>query len=258
MTIRRWMSGVGLAAFIAASYVAHLKFNRELTSRAVGPGGSLEAPDNLVPSNGVAGGDSGEPAIRINAARRLASVNGKELKLADLTPLNPAATNQDAQFSPATYRYLLDRAVNRELILQTAKAQGVELDESRREQLDQFRMLRKQSEPGLVQALNVDQGRVDFETRDAEAFMLQTELLVRTGASPNVSAEEVQEYYRQHGSEFPGLPADEPARSETWAEIDFQIRTQLSPIKRATFQNQLAAFMNQIKSSANIVLAPLP
>lgn len=258
MTVRRWTLGCGLAALLAASYLANLHFNRKLASGAAARGGGLKTGSNTQIHRERNKTDApAERVIRINAAGILGSVNGRELKLADLLPLNPAQKTQVQELSAATYNFLLDRAVNRELIFQTAKAQGIALDDSQREQLAEFRRQRNQREPGLVQNLNAAGNQVDFEARDAEAFMLQTALLAKAGASPDVTAEEAMEYYRQHSTEYAGLPADEPARSQAWAEIEFQIRTSLAPAKRTKFQSQLSAYMDQMKSVANVALSPV-
>jgi hypothetical protein len=264
MYVRRWLFGCALAAALSLIvYLAAVKFRPVPASPEVGRGGSFVAANNKVaPSNGTAANDaalaSSETVVRVNAAKVLATVNGRQIKLSDLMPLSPMETNEDRTLSLVTYRYLLDRAVNRELILQAANAQGVALDESQIKQLADFRAERRQLGPGLVQQLNADPKQLDFESQDVAAFMLQTELLARTGSSPNVSADEVRAYYDQHAADFADLPADEPARSQTWTAIDFQIRTMLAPAKRAEFQSELVAYMDQVKSAADINLTETP
>ena len=93
--------------------------------------------------------------------------------------------------------------------------------------------------------------------RDAEAFMLQTSLLQKSGASPNVTSQQVQNYYREHAADFGELPADGPAREEAWSKIDYYIRQTLAASVRSDFQTKLTDYMNLLKSGANIQLAPL-
>jgi parvulin-like peptidyl-prolyl isomerase len=257
MTVRQWrILGCGLAALFAASLVVYVTSSHQspvpVAKQQDAETVSVAPPQ---PSKKRAGAPA--PVIQVSATGVLASVNGRQLKLADLMPLSPAKTNHEQALSPETYHYLLERAINRELVLQTAERQGVQLDQAQLAQLDEFRKQRNQREPGLVQRLNTDSDQLDFETRDTEAFMLQTALLARTGASPNVTAEDALEYYSQHASDFAELPPSEPALSQAWANIDFQIRTILAPMKRANFQTQLAAYMDQIKSAADIALTPV-
>jgi hypothetical protein len=262
MTVRRWIIAGGLAAFIAAGLSAYFQPRHPVSQNPAESGQRLavapEKPARPVPniarspasSNGV------DAVIHVNATNVLAVVNGRAITLADLIPLNPARKIQEQEFSATTYKFLLDRAVNRELTLQAAKVQGVQLDDSQRQQLSQYRGQRALPEPGLVQQLNVDASQIDFEVRDAEAFMLQTALLDKAGASANVTEQEARDYYDQHLTEFGALPTDEPARSRAWADIDFQIRTRLAPSKRAQFQTQLAAYMDQLRSGADIAMSP--
>jgi len=260
MAVRNWrLMGLGLAAVIAASLLAYHKFNQGLAvpqTAAPDERASTAAASAQAHSKTNEAGSFAAPAIHVSATAVLASVNGRELKLADLVPLRPDQKTRCVDFPPATYQYLLDRAVKRNLILQTAKAQGVSLDDSQRAQFAEFRNERNQREPGLVQQLNTDPGRLDFEVQDAEAFALQTALLARNGASPDITADDVQAYYSQHASDYPPLPTVEPARGQIWAIIDTQIRTSLAPVKRLEFQNQLTAYMNQLESSAIIALTP--
>lgn len=258
MRIRPWMLICALAALLSAGYLAYQQTNLRSA------GNVLE----VIPTDGYHEAADGnqmttvvdvtiapaENSLRIEAKQILASVNGRDLRLADLMPLSSATTEQT--LSPETYEYLLGRALNRELVLQAAKAQGLELNQSQREQLARYRSQRQQKEPGLVARLNGDQLQLDFEQRDMEAFMLQVSLLAQTGASPSVQPAQVREYYRQHSLEFGDLPADEPARSETWEGIDFDIRTRLAQGERSRFQSQLLVYMDQIKARANIFVTP--
>jgi hypothetical protein len=265
MTVRRWIIAGGLAAFIAAGLSAYFQSRRQPVNQATAESGQrlVAAPEKSAHSapnitRSPASTNGVDAVIHVNANNVLAIVNGRPIKLADLIPLNPARKIQEQEFSATTYKFLLDRAVNRELTLQAAKAQGVELDDSQRQQLSQYRGQRNLPEPGLLQQLNVDASQIDFEVRDAEAFMLQTALLDKSGASANVTEQEAQDYYNQHLAEFGALPPEEPARSRAWADIDFQIRTQLAPSKRAQFQTQLSAYMDQLRSGANIAMSPMP
>ena len=87
--------------------------------------------------------------------------------------------------------YFLKRRfrADRELIFQTARAQGIDLDESQKQQILDFKTARgAKTGPGLVRDLNGGAAEILFESQDAEAFMLQTSLMEKSGASPNVTS----------------------------------------------------------------------
>ena len=259
---RRWLVGCGLAVIFATTIWMSTKVTTSPSGQRPQP--SDDGSRSVVESDFRSGHNRDnhiavtESIIQVNPTEVLAVVNGKQLKLPDLVPWNPVGTNQDLQFSHETFNYLLDRALNRELILQTARNQGVGLDDSQRQQLAEFRQQRTRREPGLVEALNRDSTQADFEMRDAEAFMLQATLLEKAGASPNVTAEDVKAYYAQHAREFEGLPSDEIDGKQDWTKIDVQIRNLLAPIKREKFQSQMIAYMDQIKAKSNIIVTPMP
>jgi hypothetical protein len=52
------------------------------------------------------------------------------------------------------------------------------------------------------------------------------------------------------------LPPDPQASQQAWQAIDFQIRGQLEAGARAEYQQQLDAYMAQLKARANIVVTP--
>ena len=191
--------------------------------------------------------------LKINPDAILAVVNGRALKAQDLLP--PGASNQ--LVSMEVCKYLLQRSIDRELIFQTARAQGLDLDESQKQQILDFKTTRGQTGPGLVQDLNAGASEISFESQDAEAFMLQTSLMEKSGASPNVTSEQVHSYYQQHASEFGELPTDENAKPGVWNNIDFQIREKLASAVRSDFQNRLVEYMKQLKANADIQLTSL-
>jgi len=187
----------------------------------------------------------------------LATVNGTPITLGDLIPLQSTNSEVEQKIDAVTYNYFLQRAINRELVLQAAKAQGVTLNQAQEDQLTKFQAEREQPYPGMVSQLTVNAAEIEFELRDAQAFMLQTALMAQVGATPNVTPDQVEEYYQAHIAEFGELPADPQARQQAWQAIDFQIRGQLAAGMRAEYQQQLDAYMAQLKARANIVVTPL-
>jgi hypothetical protein len=205
---------------------------------------------------------SREPALadvilKLRPGEVLASVNQHEITVRDLLPVNERAGGNEAEIPLETFRYLLDRAVNRELIFQAAKNAGIGLDESQKDQLASLKSLRNQPEPGGTARLNYDARQADLELQDASAFLLQTALLAAKGVSPNVTPDQVSNYYQEHHREFEELPSTTPAREQAWNEIDFQIRQRLAPDVRANFQSRLTAYMTQIRAEANVMVTPI-
>lgn len=194
-----------------------------------------------------------EPVLNLKPEAVLASVNGRSLKAQDVLP--PGSSNQPVSLEVC--EYFLQRAIDRELVFQTARSQGVELDPSQKQQMENFKTMREQRGPGLVSDLNGGAPELSFESRDAEAFMLQASLMEKSGASPNVTAEQVNAYYQQHLPDFGELPADEQARHDAWNNIDFQIREKLASGVRSDFQNRLADYMKQLEAKADIQRTPL-
>lgn len=247
---------IGRAAAVLALLVS-LGYGIKKDSKRANSNREAETKTNR---SSVALNDSRRPVTKIpdNVLRLrpdtvLAAVNGHALTAQDVLP--PGSSNRPVSLEVC--EYFLKRAVDRELIFQTAKAQGVRLDDSQKQQLNDFKTMRAQPEPGLVRDLNGGAAEMTFELQDAEAFMLQTSLLEKSGASPNVSAEQVQAYYQQHASDFDDLPADGPARQEVWGNIEVEIRHVLAPMVRSSFQEQLAGYMNQLRGDADIQLTPL-
>lgn len=220
------------------------------TNRAVGAAGK----DAQLPLSGDA---ANQRIVRVSPLQILASVNGHEVRLSDLVPLHGTNGGAEQSFSRADYEYLLHRAIDQELIFQTAKAQDVELSSEQKRNLAGYRTERLRPEPGQARALTLDSSQISFEMRQAEAFLLQTALLGRVGASPNVTPEDVVAYYQAHTLEYGELPAEGPERKEAWSRIDLEIRQRLAGPARFTFQEQLLAYMNQLKSKADIRIAPV-
>ena len=195
--------------------------------------------------------------LHLRPDRVLATVNGRQIKLGDVVPLNGNDNGRELEISSQDIKFLLKRAVDRELIFQTAKEQRLMLNDAQYQQLANLSAMRNQREPGGIARLNLAGTERELERLDSEAFMLQTALMAARGATPNVTEEQVTAYYQEHQSQFGDLPADETARARAWSKMDFGIREQLAAATRASYNDKLAAYMKQVESSANIVMAPL-
>ena len=191
-------------------------------------------------------------AMRFRQDEVLATVNGRKITVREAVPFG--GTNQEVEISPGDLKFFLNRAVDRELIFDAAKKQGVFLDESQNQQLANMQSMRNQREPGGIAKLNDDPAGRQLEALDAKAFMLQTAIMAARGASPDVTEKQVLDYYHQHQSELGNLPADSDARSQAWQELAYQIRTQLAASTRTEYNHELAAYMHQVESEADVVV----
>ncbi len=202
------------------------------------------------PAAGGWGGTGG--VVRLAPNQVLATVNGHEIKLADVLPVGTNGSQRDLEISVQDLKFFLKRAVDRELIFQTAKERGLALNDSQNQQLANMIAMRNQPEPGGIARLNTTEAQRELEMQDAEAFMLQTALMAAQGMSPNVTDNQVLAYYQEHQSQFGDLPVDEAARAQAWAKIDYDIRQELASATRASYNDRLAAYMNQMEFSAHV------
>ena len=247
---------IGLTALgvLAITLVCRGFFNRQAAS--VPPGAAATQPEKAVASPAPVGGTpstsaAADQVLRIEPDQVLATVNGHQITGRDAIPLTN--TNQATEISSNTLNFYLHRAVDRELIFEAAKKQGIILDESQNHQIANMQAMRDQREPGGIAKLNNDPAGRRLEALDAEAFALQTAIMAAQGSSPNVTESQVQNYFQQHQSDFATLPADPNTRDQTWQKVAFQIRSELAASTRAKYNSDLAAYMQKIESEAEVV-----
>ena len=249
---------LGTAALLIAVLAYH-SISRRQTSpvpalvEATTPGGSNATAEKLSTSPRAATG-----VFRVRPDEVVAMVNGHAIKLADVVPVVTNGSQGVMEISEQDMKFLLKRAVDRELIFQTAKERGLSLNDAQIQQLEKFKSVRDLPEPGGIAKLNSTGPQQELEMRDAQAFMLQTSLMAAQGASPNVTETQVEAYYMDHQYEYGDLPVDDAARSQAWAKIDYAIRQQLAGATRASYNDKLVAYMNEMEASANIVVTELP
>ncbi|MGB7770080.1 MAG: hypothetical protein WBN22_14690, partial [Verrucomicrobiia bacterium] len=167
-----WLAVVVVAVLVV--FLIHLHGTATVVSQS-----GVHANDKNAGGNIGAGTAPGQGETRKTAKvylvrpdQVLAKVNGMPITLWDLIPLS-STNNAEQQLDPVTYNYFLQRAINRELIMQAAKARGITLSDSQQQQLDKFQSAREEPEPGLVGKFTVNSAEIEFELRDAQAFMLQ-------------------------------------------------------------------------------------
>lgn len=229
------------------------------TSEMPGKTASEPAASSTPVRETVAQEDANLPTefVRLRPEHVLAKVNGVEIKLEDLVGIPDANVGRDQVMSASMYDFLLDRAVEREAIVQDANAQGVELTEEQKGELAKMRSNLELRDPNAVY-LTMSQERVEFELRDAEGQILITELAKKAGLpSPYVTQEQVNTYYEEHKAEFPELPTDPEQQAAAWSAIDTQIREQLAPETEAAYQEQLKKLLEEIRNKAQIQVTEL-
>ncbi|MDX1953415.1 MAG: hypothetical protein SFY81_14650 [Verrucomicrobiota bacterium] len=252
----RTMALVVIAVLIAVklAYLFKDEEQNETRTALTKPKDATEALPSVNPA-GPPQGEESEAVIRVLPGQVLATINGKPLIAEDVWPLGK--TNQ-LELSSEVYHFFLERAINRELIFQTAKQQGIELSEAHKQRLAQIRMQKEEREPGVIEKLNRSDAASELELRDSEAFMLQTEMMAARGESPNVSEREVIDFYAQHQEDYAELPQDEEERARLWSSISFSIRQRLANSKRTEFNRSLDNFMTELKSSAQVAVMEAP
>lgn len=191
--------------------------------------------------------------VRLRGDEVLATVNGMPITLKDLMPLDPGAAGMERTLPQDRYDMLLNRAVERELAFQSAKANGVGLSEPQLLNLARRRSQNSPSEPGEFDSLGRTAVNTEFEQRDAEGLMLLHNLASAAGMPPaDVTTELVQDYFIVHRNEFPAIPED-PARMQQVADaIDAAIRAQLSAAVKARYAESFHTFVQRLKAAARI------
>ena len=135
------------------------------------------------------------PRVRVSAKQALAVVNGVPLTGEQLMPPGRFGKSGSVEMSPEVLEQVLERSIQRELILQEADVQGIALSERDLKQLeDTYRHLT--SNPlnmqggGEVTDLNVrgDQEDAEFHVRDKAARLLQVEFLKQAGEPDTAEA----------------------------------------------------------------------
>lgn len=214
---------------------------------------AVVSPNAVTPVSGTGGG-GGAAMLRIQAGAVLATVNGVPVELKNLLPL-PVGKETAEQIMPADrYAFLLDRAVDREVTLQNASAQRVDLTEWQREQLAKLRARSERPAANLFDDLQHNPANADFEARDAAALFLQASLAEKAGVPQrDVTAAQVESYYQQHQTEYGALPSDAAGRQATWEKIDQDIRVKLARQAQTLHDESFEKFLSQLRASAQIV-----
>ncbi|MFH0952890.1 MAG: hypothetical protein V1873_01025 [Verrucomicrobiota bacterium] len=198
-----------------------------------------------------------EGVRRLRGDQVLATVNGVAVLGKDLVAIPPERAAEEITMSPRMYEFLLKRALERELIVQVARAERVELTDAQKQQLAGLRASLEKQDPSVISPAQVDPARVEFDVREVEGLLLRSSLLQKQGHPlPYVTEAEVEKYYQDHRAEYGDLPEDPTERDKAWQEIDLEIRRQLTPELQAEYQAQVEKYLEQLLGAAEIKYPP--
>lgn len=203
----------------------------------------------------VSGGGGGAPALlHVKGGEVLATVNGTPIELKDLLPLPLGKEATEQIMSAERYAFLLDRAVDREITLQNARAQRVDLTELQREQLARLGARSERPQENVFDDLQHNPANAEFEARDATVLLLQASLAEKAGVlSRDVTSAQVEQYYQQHQTEYGALPSDSAGRQVAWESIDQDIRVKLARQVQVLHDESSQQYFDQLRASAQIV-----
>lgn len=189
--------------------------------------------------------DAEERIVVVRPRQVVARVNGVEITGADLLAFD-AAEGSEQTMSAAMFTFLRERAVDRQLVIEDARARGIELDAPRQRQLDALR------HAALAQG-ELPPERVEFEVRDAAGPLLADALLAaRGGRPPHTTQAEVDLYYSAHATEYEPLPEDADARAAARHRIDVAIRGLLNRTAQEAHQRAVRALLEELRGGAVI------
>ena len=185
----------------------------------------------------------------------LATVNGVTIVGKDILPF-PDSTEQS--MTPEMFEFLLQRAIERELVFQAARREGIELDDAGRRELARLRASLFKQDPSVIKPAQPDPAAVEFQERDATGLLLRTALLNKSGRpAPLVTKDMVDAYYHSHPAEYDALPDDPKARDEAWRSIELDIRNKLVSRHMADYAAGVAEYLQELRGAAAIrILSP--
>jgi hypothetical protein len=216
-------------------------------------------PINDLPESPVVEPAVGPPVV-IRTDRPLATVNGVVITLRDLIPLSETNAPTQYTFTTAGYHYLLERAIERELVTQQARAQGITLTPHHHDQLahvEQAYYGRDGVAPDNVLARPNEtsslENQIHFAVRDAAGRLLLTELLAANGVPPpHVTEAQVLAHYQEHRQQFGALPESPAERDAAWQRIRNQIRQELTRANLRSYQTEQETYLARLRSRASV------
>jgi hypothetical protein len=176
--------------------------------------------------------------VRLRSSQLLARVNGAAIAGSDLVPWRDHDAEQS--LSRPMFVFLLDRAIERELVSQAARARGIALTEEQTRQLEQLRAAR-------------DPAQAEFDVRDTAGKLLLATLAAREGVpDPLPGPADVEAYYREHQEELGAPPDDPEAHAAAWQQLEIEIRKTLSQERQAAYKEGVQQLIGELKAAAAV------
>jgi hypothetical protein len=208
-------------------------------STKTGSGGGDQRTSVPVPDWRTKADQSGN-AIKLLSGKTLASVNGKTITAADLV------AGGQGQLSPHHYHVLLQRAIERELVVRAAAKASVTLTPQQEQQLQKQFGMEPKRDPNIFTNQERSPADADFYLRDQAAKMLEANLAAQAGApSPHVTQEDVNAYLNAHPEEAAG--ANSPAKQRV-------VREKLMTELREKYDRWLQQYLNELRAGAQVTI----
>lgn len=210
------------------------------------------------PAPEPAGAPDAERVIALRPGQVLATIRGVQVLAADLG-LSFPGDGQPLQVASPMFDYLLARAIQREVVLQEARAKGVELEDPQKRRVEAALASAEAVDPRVFDGKQGSTQGTEQRRRDLTAAALQVELFQRSGAPPaSVTAEQVERYYQEHQDSLGALPASADARRAAWAQLELRIRDRLAGPSEAAWQKAQQEYLLRLVAAAGVQRAPRP
>lgn len=178
--------------------------------------------------------------MTLHAGAVVSHVNGHAVRGSDLAPFKDPS--QEITMSRERYAFLLDRALEREVVLQAARSAGITLTNDQKQQV-------ADSLHGADDPIGAGDA-ASFDRREMRAQILLNELAARAGAgSPFATEAEVTAYQEKHAAELGPLPEDAEGRAAALARI----RERLALEKQKAHADFVRELVDQLWEDATII-----
>ena len=237
------LASAGLAGVIAAVWLAR---GHGHDAPVAPPAAPVTAPAPIAASSSRAPAPALAPAVSshsdlavtVAADKVVARVDGIAITGHDVVAFGGTSKGTLTMSQPM-YDMLVQRAIDRELVLAKAKRDGVVLDDAREHQLELVRQNQAARTPD-------DPAQIEWEVRDAEGRLTTEALLAREGITATPAQQDVDAYYQAHRDEFGDMPR---------SSADLEIRQTLAGDMATRYQDRQREFLEQLRSAGQIVRA---
>jgi hypothetical protein len=274
-TLPRWAWGAAAAVAVTGAAVLFLSGREpepqqaqpaapspdvvsELVAAPAAAARAQPAPAPAPPSEPAAGAAGPERVVSLRPGQVLATIRGVQILASDLGLAFPS-DGQPREIASPMLDYLLARAIQREVVLQEARAKGVEVDDPQKRRVEAAVASAEAVDPRVFDGPHGSAQATGQRRRDLTAAALEVELYQRSGAPPaSVTAEQVDRYYREHQESLGALPSDPEARKAAWALLELRIRDRLAGPTEAAWQRARQEYLQRLVAAAGVQRAPLP